>query len=292
MAEISVVIPVYNTSAFLDRCLDSLAAQSFTDWEALCVDDGSTDGSGAILDARAAKDPRIKVIHKQNAGVSEARNTALPNISGRYTMFVDSDDFLHPQAMEIAVGIARRHDVDLVAYTYDRFYRGCTALRHAFGIPEKKTLKYRKFDAGKLHPYIVDDIFEVATEYSRSELGDKAVKHCQPWRCLYRSELVRDIRFIKGIIYEDFPWWTEVMLRCGKAAVINLPLYFYYPNKGSYILSARQDFRIESLKVAIEAAKGIMEKEATPEQSVRWQTNFLAPFRAKLERKEKKYGRD
>lgn len=290
MAEISVVIPVYNTAPFLERCLDSLAAQSFKDWAAICVDDGSTDDSGRILDERAAADPRIKVIHKQNAGVSEARNSALPAVTGAYTMFVDSDDFLHPQAMEIALKTAVKDGSDLVAYTYDRRYRFFTALRHILGIPEKKSLKYSKINTDRVMSLIVEDIFEVATEYSRSDFGSKAIKHCQPWRCLYRTSLVRDIRFIKGIIYEDFPWWTEVMLNCGKASVINLPLYFYYPNKGSYILSARQDYRIRSLKIAIDAATEIMEKNATPMQSVRWQTDFLAPFKAKLERKERRYG--
>ena len=271
MAEISVVIPVYNTAPFLERCLDSLAAQSFKDWEAICVDDGSTDDSGRILDARAATDPRIKVIHKQNAGVSEARNSALPAVTGAYTMFVDSDDFLHPQAMEIALKTAVKDGSDLVAYTYDRRYRFFTALRHILCIPEKKSLKYSKINTDRVMSLIVEDIFEVATEYSRSDFGSKAIKHCQPWRCLYRTSLVRDIRFIK-------------------ASVINLPLYFYYPNKGSYILSARQDYRIRSLRIAIDAATEIMEKNATPMQSVRWQTDFLAPFKAKLERKERRYG--
>ena len=97
MPRISVIIPVYNTEAYLKRCLDSLLGQSFPDWEAVCVDDGSTDASPAILDGYASRDRRFRVIHKQNEGASAARNTALTLVRGEYTLLMDSDDFLHPQ---------------------------------------------------------------------------------------------------------------------------------------------------------------------------------------------------
>ena len=82
MPAISVIIPAYNAEAFLERCLGSLQAQTFEDWEAICVDDGSTDGTGALLDSRAADDRRIRVIHKVNEGVSIARNVALKAAEG------------------------------------------------------------------------------------------------------------------------------------------------------------------------------------------------------------------
>jgi len=88
----SIIIPVYNVAPYLRECLDSVLAQTYTSWEALCVDDGSTDGSGAILDEYAAKDPRFRVIHQKNAGVSAARNKALQKAQGEYFGFVDADD--------------------------------------------------------------------------------------------------------------------------------------------------------------------------------------------------------
>ena len=89
----SIIIPVYNVAPYLRECLDSVLAQTFTDWEAICIDDGSTDGSGAILDEYAAKDRRFKVIHHPNAGVAASRNKAIDLAQGVYAMFMDSDDY-------------------------------------------------------------------------------------------------------------------------------------------------------------------------------------------------------
>lgn len=94
MPKFSIIIPVYNVAPYLRECLDSVLAQTFTDWEAICVDDGSTDGSGAILDEYAVRDGRFRVIHQVNAGVSAARNAALDVANGEYICFLDGDDVL------------------------------------------------------------------------------------------------------------------------------------------------------------------------------------------------------
>lgn len=96
MPKFSIIIPVYNVAPYLRECLDSVLAQTFADWEAICVDDGSTDESGAILDEYAARDKRFRVIHKENGGVSSARNYALDNVKGEYVGFVDGDDWILP----------------------------------------------------------------------------------------------------------------------------------------------------------------------------------------------------
>ena len=90
----SIIIPVYNVASYLRECLDSVLAQTFTDWEAICIDDGSTDGSGAILDEYAVRDARFRVIHQKNAGVSVARNAALDVAKGEWICFVDADDWI------------------------------------------------------------------------------------------------------------------------------------------------------------------------------------------------------
>ena len=286
MSFISVIIPVYNCGQFLRRCLDSLTCQSFKDWEAICINDGSKDESGAILDEYAAADKRFKVVHKDNEGVSAARNTALSLVNSDYIMFMDSDDFLHPQAMEICAYFAGRDNSDIVAYTYNRRYRTLQMIGNILRLPEPKKLRYTHYKVETIESLTTDNIFHWATEYSHPDGSqDKRwlVKHCQPWRCMYRASMIKDIEFIRGIIYEDFPWWGEVLMRTKTATIINLPLYYYYPNRGSYILSSKEQFKIESLKSALKAAEAI--STDNPEKAKAWEEKFIAPFRRKLEKK-------
>ena len=286
MSYISVIIPVYNCGQFLRRCLDSLVDQSFKDWEAICINDGSKDNSGAILDEYAAADKRFKVVHKDNEGVSAARNTALSLVNSDYIMFMDSDDFLHPQSMDICAYFAGRDNSDIVAYTYNRRYRTLQMIGNILRLPEPKKLRYTHYKVETIESLTTDNIFHWATEYSHPD-GDQdkrwLVKHCQPWRCMYRASMIKDIEFIRGIIYEDFPWWGEVLMRTKTATIINLPLYYYYPNRGSYILSSKEQFKIESLKSALKAAEAI--STDNPEKAKAWEEKFIAPFRRKLEKK-------
>ena len=98
MSKISIIVPIYNTEQYLPRCIDSILSQSLTDFELLLIDDGSIDGSGAICDAFAEKDNRVRVFHKENGGVSSARNLGLNEAKGEWVCFVDSDDELMPNA--------------------------------------------------------------------------------------------------------------------------------------------------------------------------------------------------
>ena len=120
MPKISVIIPVYNAEQYLRKCLDSVVSQTFRDIEIICVDDGSTDGSGAILDEYAAKDNRIVVIHQANAGVAAARNTGLKSAQGEYLAFLDSDDAYNPQLCELAYNRACQSGADIVKFLYAR----------------------------------------------------------------------------------------------------------------------------------------------------------------------------
>lgn len=282
MPAISVIIPVFNAERFLDRCIGSVRDQTFSDWEVVCVDDGSTDRTGVMLDGYAELDPRIRVIHKVNEGVSVARNVALDAAQGRFILFLDSDDFLHPQAMEITFSLAERDGSDVVAFTYDHGYRTRTVLRHLLHLPESGKLHFKSFAPQKT--MVTEDIFDWATEYSHPK-RKLATKHCQPWRRLYRKEILKGISFIPGIMYEDFPWWSEVMLRVRKATLTNLPLYFYYPNRGSYIFSSKEAFKIKSLRTAIDSASTLYEN-VEPSKRIRWEKEFLQPFRKKLDKKE------
>lgn len=132
---ISVIIPVYNVAPYLRASLDSLLAQTYADWEAICVDDGSTDGCATILDEYAAKDSRIKVIHQINCGVSAARNKGLDLVRGDYVMFVDSDDLLRSDVLTYMMGLADTHSTaDMLTFVDVSFKDG--EMPHWGGIPE------------------------------------------------------------------------------------------------------------------------------------------------------------
>ena len=134
MPKISVIIPVYNVEKYLPMCLDSVLAQTFTDWQAICVNDGSPDNCDKILAEYASLDKRIVVVNKENGGLSDARNVGMKHATGEYIMFLDSDDFIHPQTMEIAYRMACRDNSDIVAYTYHHGYRFWQKILHWIGI--------------------------------------------------------------------------------------------------------------------------------------------------------------
>ena len=116
MPKVSIIVPVYNVEAYLHRCIDSILAQTFTDWELLLIDDGSPDRSGEICDEYALKDKRIRVFHKKNGGVSSARNFGLNNACGDWTTFVDSDDFLDRTSLSKMLDLTNHYDSDLFCF--------------------------------------------------------------------------------------------------------------------------------------------------------------------------------
>lgn len=118
--EFSILIPAYNTEEFMSTCLDSVLAQTWKDFEVLAVDDGSTDGTGAILDAYAAKDPRIRVEHKENGGIMQTRVYAIDRARGDYLVFLDSDDTVEPDLLEYLHGVFTEKQCDCAVYGYRR----------------------------------------------------------------------------------------------------------------------------------------------------------------------------
>lgn len=118
MVKISVIVPVYNTEKYLNRCVDSILAQTFTDFELILVDDGSTDGSGKMCDDYAGKDNRVKVFHKQNGGVASAKNLGIDNAIGEYINFIDSDDFVDENYLEVMYNANEECDMVIAGVKY------------------------------------------------------------------------------------------------------------------------------------------------------------------------------
>lgn len=118
MALISVIVPIYNKEKLMRKCLDSILAQTFTDYECLLIDDGSKDGSPAICDEYAAKDARFKAFHKPNGGLSDARNYGLARAQGKYTIFADPDDWLSPNGLDVLYEVAEQNNADMTICDY------------------------------------------------------------------------------------------------------------------------------------------------------------------------------
>lgn len=114
MPKVSIIVPVYKAEKYINRCIDSILAQTYTDWELLLVDDGSPDRSGEICDEYAKKDSRIRVFHKENGGVSSARQMGQDKASGEYTIHADPDDWMEPTMLEELYAKAKEDDADMV----------------------------------------------------------------------------------------------------------------------------------------------------------------------------------
>ena len=279
--KISIIIPMYNVERYLPRCLDSVLNQTFQHWQAICVDDGGPDKSGEIAESYAARDKRFIVVHKENGGLSDARNVGMKYADGQYIMYLDSDDFIHPQTMEIAYRVITENKSDIASFQYDRAYRPRLMLRHFLHMDTDNVVPYginKTYDIDKLKTKTVDDVFELATERTHNKRNPNRkwlIKHCQVWKNIYKKSLIQDTPFIKGILFEDFPWWSAIMLKRPRVTVVPLPLYYYIPNFGGIVLSAKQLRILKSLCTGIKTSYQLYVENADAEQMKKWQDKFL-----------------
>ena len=280
MPAISIIIPVYNVERFLERCLDSVLAQTWRDWEAVCVNDGSPDSSQAILERYASGDSRIKIVNKPNGGLSDARNVGLKNAAGEFIVYLDSDDFIHPQTLEIAMALQQKTGTDIVSWYKDPNYRNKTFVRHFLGLDTiaYKPFSYRKrFDVEKIKYHVTDDVFAHCTEYSHPKGIDWPLKHFYVWRPLLRKSLIEDIQFIKGLTFEDFPWWSTVMLKSPTMTITYLPFYYYYPNFDSIDLGSSRVKKTRNWCRGLDVSYRMYKEKATDYQMNKWSQNCKWP---------------
>ena len=170
--KISIIIPMWGVEKYLRRCLDSVQNQTFKDWQAICVDDGSPDKSGEIAESYAKKDKRFVVVHKENGGLSDARNFGMDYADAEYIMYLDSDDFIHPQTMEVAYKAITENKSDIASFSYDRFYRPQLMVRHFLHMDTDNVVPFgikKRYNLDKLKTKTVDDIFELATERTHNK---------------------------------------------------------------------------------------------------------------------------
>ena len=179
MPEISVIVPVYNTEQYLSRCIESILKQSFTDFELLLVDDGSTDGSGAVCDAYAEKDERIRVFHKENGGVSSARNRGIDEAYGGFLTFVDSDDLINETCLEHLMSMKS----DLVV----------AGIKHVKGnCADFKVPKQAKFIS----------MMDLPMHWNTPEMN---YLYCYPVAKRFRKDIIKrkNIRFDENLFYQE-----------------------------------------------------------------------------------------
>ena len=208
----SIIIPVYNVAPYLRECLDSVLAQTFTDWECICIDDGSTDGSGAILDEYAAKDSRFRVFHQQNAGPSQARNNGLRHVQGQWLSFIDADDYIASDYFSIFAEKPDKADINwfAVKFLYDD---GTT-----------NVATYSTSGVVTDHDEIIHHLYRLLHNNSKLDLLGYTFNK------FFRASLVleNDIHFVQGLnLCEDEVFTLECVQIANSIRIDEDVLYFY-----------------------------------------------------------------
>ena len=219
---VSVIVPVFNTEKYLEKCLDSLLAQTWKNIEILIVDDGSTDGSPAILSRYQKADPRIRLFTQKNGGLSAARNTALRHASGEWLMFADSDDFVSEDFCETALNAAAAQNADMVLFD-------------ATGIVEENGAS---FPHGSVLPEGAYSPREILTALASFSFPPNV------WSKLCRRKLYDGIFFPEGENWEDCAILHRVIGNASRIAVIHNVLYYYLARPGSITKDAQKDYSI------------------------------------------------
>lgn len=222
--KVSIIIPVYNVQAYIERCLDSILAQTYIDFEVICVDDGSTDESGKLCDNYHVMDNRIQVYHIENHGVSYARNYGLSLLTGKWFCFVDPDDWVEPNYIERLYSIAIEKQCDVVACSIDKTY---------VYVMQQNECNERIFS------------FHSSDECIRNYICGGNSMHGLVWNKLYNAEKFKDVRFDETLrVNEDCMYMYEIMSKCEYACLTTLKLYHWYirPDSACHRRTEKADF--------------------------------------------------
>lgn len=229
----SIIVPVYNIKDFLDECIQSVLQQTYSEWELILVDDGSTDRSAAICDEYVAADPRIQVIHKLNGGVSSARNTGLRQAKNEWIVYLDGDDKLAADALQSFVDLqANDADVDVIV---GEVFLWC-----------------QEAVAEQQRPIQVD--FDQSAQRCFAQIAQSLVHPIwSPWRSVYRRDflLQNNLYFTEGILAEDMELFPKIALAAQGVAYNPTPFYFYRINRpGSFMATSNIKLSLDTCNVA------------------------------------------
>lgn len=216
---VSIIVPVYNVEKYVGKCLDSIISQTYANLEIIVVDDGSTDNSGRICDDYVLTDDRIIVYHKKNGGLSDARNHGLDNMHGSWVFFVDSDDYIEKNAVEMLMSAVDKYDAPLAICGFD-------------WIDERENiLEQTNFCDGVLTRKQLLDLLQKQGEYF----------YAVSWNKLYNADIFNNLRFKKGKIHEDEFIVHRIFDSVSKAVVVKQPLYKYVRREGSIVTKKMTD---------------------------------------------------
>lgn len=240
MPKISVIVPVYKVEKYIHRCVDSILNQTFTDFELILVDDGSPDSCGAICDDYAAKDSRVVVIHQENGGLSTARNAgidwAFANSDSEWLTFIDSDDWIHQECLELLYNSALTHDVQI-------------------SLCEMVRTREDKHTDRTLHNELSQKISVV--DLYTGQYGSPVVA-CA--RLFYKS-LFSAVRFPNGKLHEDVYTTHKLFAQCEYLGYIRAELYYYYYNSEGIMLRGWSPKRMDEIHAYEERLKFFWQRD-------------------------------
>ena len=217
---VSVIVPVYNVESYLSKCVESIKDQSYTNIEIVLVDDGSTDSSGNLCDEFAKSDGRIKVFHKVNGGVSSARNLGIDVCHGEYITFIDSDDWVEQNYIEVLLNEIQTDANQLVFCKYDIFANG-------------------NFKPGYL---------KIDGEFTKNTYDFKKTAHGRVWGAICSRKMIGELRFDENLaIGEDALFFAEVILKTPFVKIISDVLYHYVERDGSALLANFNEGKVTEL---------------------------------------------
>ena len=223
MAKVSIIVPIYNVEPYLAKCIDSILEQTYKDFECILVNDGSTDNCGEICEQYANKDDKIKVVYKENGGLSSARNAGLDLATGEYVCFIDSDDYIHCKYLEALMSAMTAHNTSMALCVFCRVESDDVDTNDEFSFDDS------------LHVYSVEDLIADRWHWVETNVM---------WNKLFKRELFDNIRFPLGRINEDEYIKPLLYDQMTQVAIVEYPLYFYRQRQGSII---RSKFSIKKL---------------------------------------------
>ena len=255
---LSIIVPVYKVEPYLRKCIDSLLAQDLSgeDYEIILVDDGSPDQSPAICDEYAAGYKNIRVVHRENGGLSAARNSGLAVAQGEYVQFVDSDDYLEPNVLKALVTKMDTYRLDVLRFNYQNVNENGEVI-----------------EPNKVSKPFVDYRDEVCD--GLSFLTERLGYGCYAWQFILRRELLDGCRFKEGIYFEDSEWTPRMLMKASRVTSVPMIVYNYLMRQGSITKGVGRERKRKVLEDKIGLIDSLQSQMKAVDDD-RWYRGFIA----------------